>query len=270
MKLFDNHSHSEFSPDGRMTMEQSIVKAAETGLAGIAITDHYDMDIPGGSKAFSFDPEEHHRKVDELTGKYGLPIKVLKGIELGLQPHCLDKIRDFASGYRFDTVIASLHFIDGLDPYYGEYYQGLERKQAYGKYFEDMYFCIRNFEDFDILGHFDYIARYAPYSEQSIMYRDFPDLFDEIFKYLVYNDKALEINSNTYRIRNGRTPQLDINILKRYRELGGDSISLGSDAHETVRIGENLEKYAALALSAGIKYTCHFDRRRKACDKIDL
>ena len=268
MKIFDNHSHSEFSPDGRMKMEDSVRTACEKGLSGICISDHYDMDIPGGSKAFSFDPESQQSKIDVIAKQYAGRIRVFKGIELGLQKCCIEKTLKFSSGYNFDTIIASIHFIDGIDPYYGEYYIGLDRKQAYGHYFETMYECITSFKDFDILGHFDYIARYSPYKEQSIKYKDFPDLFDEIFKYLIYNDKALEINTNTYRPRNDRTPELDTNILKRYRELGGDSISLGSDAHETERIGENLEKYACLALDAGIRYSCYFSERKKHCEKI--
>ena len=251
-------------------MSESAQAAVDMHLAGLCISDHYDLECPGGTTAFSFDIDEHQAEIDRLQKVHGDRIKLLKGIEVGVQVHCIDKVRKLVDDHSFDLVIASIHFIEGMDPYYGEYYKGYDRATAYRKYFEHMYECITGLENFDVLGHFDYIARYAPYPDYSIKYRDFPDHFDEIFKYLIYNGKVLEVNTNTYRERDGKSPELDLNILKRYRELGGELISLGSDAHDTFRVGENLEEYARKAYSAGIRYTCHFEERKLVGSRIDL
>jgi Histidinol phosphatase and related hydrolases of the PHP family len=47
LKLFDTHTHSEFSPDGRMTMEEAVESSLAKGLGGISFTDHF---VCGGSR----------------------------------------------------------------------------------------------------------------------------------------------------------------------------------------------------------------------------
>ena len=275
MRFYDNHTHSHFSPDSRMNLQQSISKAAELGIAGISITDHLDIDAPGNKDFFYFDPIQQQAAIEELLGQY-TGLEIFKGIEVGLQDCCMDKIKEFTSKYCYDVVIASQHFIDGTDPYYGEYYIGKTAEQAYSRAYEVMYKNIIDFADFDILGHYDYIARYAPYSngaagganERDIRYAQYSDVLDPILKFLAQEGKALEVNTNTYRERNGYTPVLDTDILKRFRELGGEAVSLGSDAHEPWRITENFEKYAQIIADCGFKYTVHFKDRKPVFDKL--
>lgn len=268
MIYFDNHTHCEFSPDGRMKMSEAVSTAQAKGLSGICFSDHFDLDSPHQGEAFTFDPKLQQSKIDYNISNSNHSISILKGIELGLQPKCLDQIKEFTQKYNFDSIIASVHYIDGLDPYNGEFYQGLTKKQSYSRYLETIYECISNFDNFDILGHFDYIARYSPYNQHSLEYSDFPDHLDEILRILIDKGKILEINTNTYRERNGRTTKLDLNILKRYKELGGEALSLGSDAHEKERIGDNFRQTTEIIQSIGINYLCHFKNRKIRHDKI--
>lgn len=270
MKLYDNHTHTRFSPDGKMNMDEAVDRAVELGLGGICFSDHYDIDIPGGSDAFSFDIRKHQEEIDMLNCRYGSGIKILKGIELGLQKESLSKTRSLADGYEFDSVIASIHFLEGLDPYYGEYYLGKDRKHAYMNYYETMYDCIREYEDFDILGHFDYIARYSSYEAKSIKYKDFPDHFDTLFRYLSENGKVLELNTKSYDVSSVNSVELDPDILRRYSEMGGEAVSLGSDAHAVSRIAEGFQKMLGVAVDSGIRYVCHFENRKMVCDRICL
>ncbi len=260
-KFYDNHTHSHFSPDSRMTMEKSLAAAASmANLKGISITDHLDIDAPGAKDYFIFDPAEQQKRIGQLSEIYK-DIEIFKGIEVGLQEKCIGKIKTFLAPYKFDVVIASLHFIDEIDPYYGEYYKGKDYKEAYSRAYEVMYRNITEFKDFDILGHFDYIARYAPYEVRDIKFSQFADVLDPILKYLASEGKALEVNTNTYRERNGYTPSPDTGILKRFRELGGEAVSLGSDAHEEWRIAENFEKFAAILKECGFKWGVYYKRR---------
>ncbi len=261
MKFFDNHTHSHFSPDSRMTLEQGLAAALEAGIAGISITDHLDIDAPDGKDIFMFDPAKQQQQIEELAPKFA-NIHIFKGIEVGLQLECMEKIKAFTAMYSFDTVIASTHFVDGTDPYYGEYYKGKDAVNAYGHTFEVMHKSIVEYNDFDILGHFDYIARYAPYEIRDIRYSLFGDALDPILKFLAQNGKALEINTNTYRLRNGYTPSLDTEILKRFRELGGEAISLGSDAHEPWRIAENFEQYRQIIKNCGFNHLVYYKQRK--------
>ncbi len=279
MQFYDNHTHTHFSPDSRMNLLQALEGAVEAGIAGISITDHLDIDAPDGKDIFKFNPAEQQQAIDELAGNYTSlersgslalqkgtgdcsSLEIFKGIEVGLQMECMQKIKDFTKQYNFDIVIASTHFIDQTDPYFGEYYIGKTAEQAYGHAFEVMYNTVVEYNDFDVLGHFDYIARYAPYDVRDIKYSRFADALDPILKFLAQEGKALEINTNTYRERKGYTPQLDIEIVKRFRELGGEAISFGSDAHEAWRIAENFELYRQIIKNCGFNHLVFYKQRK--------
>ena len=146
--------------------------------------------------------------------------------------------------------------------------KGKDWKTAYGHYLETALEEMAWLGDFDIFGHYDYVARYAPYQECSILYKDFPDILDGILKYLAENGKALEINTKTYQEYNGRTPVLDRDIFLRFKEMGGEAISLGSDSHNPERVGENFLRFSAFIESCGFRYTAHFKSRRLIMEKI--
>ncbi len=265
-RLIDTHTHSNFSPDSEMYIGDAINAAIKSGLDGIAFTDHLDLKAPEGDTRFAFDPLLQQAEIIEHRKRSG--IELFTGIEIGLQPHNLADISSFISSCSFDTVIASIHYVDGVDPYQRQYYVEKNEQRAYGRYLELIYEMITAFPDFDILGHYDYIARYAPYNTRSILYRDFPDHLDLILRYLSFNGKALEINTNTYRFRNGDTPILDLNILKRFRELGGEFISIGSDAHSCDRVGEQFEYYIDLIAKCGFRYLTHFNKRSAVPERV--
>ncbi len=270
MKFYDNHIHSNYSPDSKSAIAEYALRATELGLGGIAITDHLDIDAPlredEKENPFIFDPIERNKEIDRIAATCNAGI--FKGIEVGLQPRSIEKIKEFTSRYEFDSVIASLHFIDGEDPYFGEYYIGKEAKYAYGHAYEVMYKTAVDYYDFDILGHYDYIARYAPYSNRDITYREYSDLLDPLLRFLAQEGKTFEINTKTYREQNGYTPKLDLDILKRFRELGGEAISLGSDAHEPHRVAENFEKFSSIVKECGFKWLVHFEKRKPVFSKI--
>ena len=275
-RLFDNHNHSQFSFDGKGTsIEKSSLSAFNKRLAGICFSDHCDFYVPPMKASFEnlvpehFDIMQQQEEIDRVQalingmhreGKH--PFKILKGIEIGMYDECHDRIRETLKEHSFDQIIASVHYIEQTDPYYGGYYDGKDWKEAYGKYLETIYREMTWLEDFDIMGHYDYIARYAPYEKESIFYRDFSDIFDELFRYLIQEGKALEINTKSYKEFNGRQPILDHDVLIRYREMGGEIISLGSDSHDYERQGEDFPIYADLLRSLGFRWSAHYESRK--------
>ncbi|MCM1501502.1 MAG: histidinol-phosphatase HisJ family protein [Bacteroidales bacterium] len=268
MRLYDNHNHSQFSFDGKRTSVQASAAAAlTTGLEGLCFTDHCDFHVPPMKAAFEnlvpevFDVEAQQQEIDTVSSSIG-GIRILKGIEVGMYRECREQIREHLVKYSFDQVIASVHYIDDTDPFYGGYYEGKTWKEAYGHYLETIHEEMTWLGDFDIMGHFDYVARYAPYPQSSIMYADFPDVLDEMLKFLAYEGKALEINTKTYQDYKGRTPVLDRNILMRFKEFGGEAISLGSDSHDASRPGDKFLHFAEFIKSLGFRYTVHFEQRK--------
>lgn len=239
------------------------------GLAGVCFTDHCDFFVPPMKAQYEeyvpevFDVEARNAEIDKVNAICPRDFHVFKGIEIGVQKSERDKIAAHLEKYSFDEIIASVHYLDDTDPFWGGYYEGKTWRYAYDHYLETLYDEMVWLGDrFDIMGHYDYVTRYAPYPECSILYKDFPDILDSMLRYLAENGKALEINTKTYQDFKGRTPVLDKNILMRYRELGGEIISLGSDSHDADRVGFNFERTAALVSSCGFRYLAHFDKRK--------
>lgn len=275
MVLFDNHNHSEFSFDGKRTsVEKSTLAAADAGLGGVAFTDHCDFFVPAMKAEYeqlvpeTFDVNAQQAEIDRvqamIDGRIGgeRKFRILKGIEIGMHEDCHGEIRRTLGENSFDQVIASVHYLDGIDPFYGGYYEGKDWKEAYGHYLETIWKEMTWLKDFDIMGHFDYVVRYAPYSSTSLLYRDFSDILDEMFRYLIQEGKALEINTKSYQEYNGRLVTIDTEVLKRYRELGGEIVSFGSDSHDAHRIGHAIMEHALLLKSLGFRWSAHYESRR--------
>jgi histidinol-phosphatase (PHP family) len=251
-----------------MNMVTAADKIRDMSFRGICFSDHYDFDPPPGIERFTFDINRQQSDIDKLKASYP-DLELLKGVEVGIQPVSLEAIGAFMKKHTFDTVIASMHFIRGHDPYHGKYYDDYGFREAYGIYLQDILESIRTFRDFDILGHFDYIARYSPYKEHEISLKTFGDILDPILRILAENGKTFEINTKTYQSFAHGTPVLDVNILKRFRELGGAAVSLGSDAHSPERIGAQFDRYSELLRQYGFRYGVYYKNRKPQYFKIE-
>ncbi len=275
MELFDNHNHSQFSFDGFSTsVEKSARRAAEIGLAGLCFTDHCDFYVPPMKAEHEnlvreeFDVAAQQAEIDRVQAM--MPqIRILKGIEMGVQKDCRGQIAALLESEKFDQIIASVHYLDETDPFWGGYYEDRTWKEAYGMYLETLFEEMVWLGDrFDVMGHYDYVTRYAPYPECSILYKDFPDLLDEMLRFLADNGKALEINTKTYQDYSGRTPLLDPDILRRYRELGGEIVSFGSDSHAVEHVGFQFAHFQEYLKAAGFRYEAHFESRKLCMTRL--
>ena len=94
--------------------------------------------------------------------------------------------------------------------------------------------------DFDALGHIDYICRAAPYDNSEIDYATFKAEIDAVLKIVVERGKVLELN--TRRFDKSRAIEELIPVYKKYRELGGQFVTLGSDAHRVGAVGNYFER----------------------------
>lgn len=262
--MFDCHIHSSFSFDSDMDALQACETATERGLSGIAFVDHLDYDFPDYEYDLTIDFKSYLQLVESLNQDYYPHLKVLRGIEVGIQPHVINKSELIIKQYDFDYVLASVHILDGEDPYKGFYYQGKSKIEAYNGYLEHVLYMVSNFCDFDMCGHIDYIIRCACYDDRTLRYSEHSDILDSIFKVLIEKGKGFELNTGSYRtIKNGIPfPEFDISILKRYRELGGEIICMGSDSHSLEHIGCNFEFFKELLMKTGFKYTTHFEKRK--------
>ncbi len=261
---YDMHTHSTFSSDSVMTPEEAVHSAIVRGLAGIAFTDHLDIDYIGYEDAFMYDFSDYFRMIDRIRDSAGCRLQVLSGVEIGIQPHVIEATTAKLDGFSFDFRIGSVHIVNRKDPYLGApYFQGRSKLEAYREYLEVLLNMLHLYHDFDALGHIDFIVRYAAYADNRMYYADFHELLDEILRFIIHRQIALEINTGTYfRCLPDRA------LLLRYRELGGELITLGSDAHDSKDLGRLFQKTAAFIKDCGFSEIAHYIGRKPHFTKI--
>lgn len=265
--MYDYHIHSAFSTDSNMTMDQACQQAVALGLKEIAFTDHLDIDYPNFNDQFMIDFDLYTQHYNSIKRKYAPYLKVAKGIEIGLQPHTLQQSLDIASAYQFDYIIASTHVVNKLDLHNGDFCRGKSKYQAYRIYLEDMDNCIKRFPMFNVLGHIDLIRRYGDYQDKSMKYADFSDILDDILLWIIENGKGIEINTSGFRYGlNSTLPTLE--FLKRYKELGGEILTIGSDAHSIDYIAYKFDLAYDMAREAGFNYVTTFDKMNPSFKSI--
>jgi len=258
--MVDNHIHSNFSPDSKMSTEFICNRGIELGYSSIAITDHMDHDFLDGS--YSFEPHSYHKAMFAAKAEFAGKINLIVGVEEGYQPHVIDEIISDFSIIKPDFIICTNHSVDEIDLSLPDFYVGKNRVQAFTRYLETVHESILKMPEFDTLAHIGYIRRYAPYGENSLTYAEFKDFYDEIFKALIEKGKALEINTSGLRTYGFLMPETD--IIKAYIDMGGELITLGSDAHHPLGIGFKFDYVVDILKSFGLKYLTHFNER-KAC-----
>lgn len=262
--FWDTHMHCNFSGDCDSTPESMIEAAISKGLSGICFTDHMDYDYPvqpDNPTVFEFDPAEYDSAIHRIQRQYAGRLPILHGIELGLQPHLAKRHMQLLCGHRFDFVIGSSHIVHGRDPYYASFYEGRSEKEAYLEYFESILENIKAFHDFDVYGHIDYVVRYGPDKNMHYSYQAYADIIDEILKQLVSLGKGIEVNTAGFTYGLGH-PNPCEDILKRYRELGGEILTLGADAHQPEHVAFGFDRVPQLLDACGFSYYTIFKERK--------
>ena len=263
MYYSDYHLHTNFSSDGRSSMEDMIKRAIELELKDICFTDHYDYDNPYINPDTLIDYHNYTKVYEKLKEKYADQISIKLGIEIGLQPQILKKMEDFIKDYPFDFIIGSTHTVEridlgGIDG--SKFFEQKGKKAAYKIYFEDMLNNVKNSDAFDVYGHLDYVIRYGGYETKSFSYSDFSDVLDEILKTIIHRGKGIEINTSGYRYGLGQAHPSN-EVIRRYRELGGEIITVGSDGHSVDHICSGFDMAYKLLLEEGFSYICTYDKR---------
>ena len=263
----DYHLHTHHSGDSDAPMEKTIESAIARGLKTICITEHMDFDYPVFENVpeglFEVDTDAYHAEHKELSSKYKDKINVRFGIELGLQPHLAERNKAYLEKYPFDFVIGSNHLCHTKDPYYPSFYEGRELKDAYIEFFESTLENIQAFDNFDVLGHLDYLVRYAPGQESNYNYMDYTDITDKILTLIIEKGKGLDVNTKAlYSDPPFENPNPCKGILTRYKELGGEIITFGSDAHKPENVAGGFEKAVQIVRACGFTKYCTFSARK--------
>ena len=268
MYRMDYHTHSNHSMDTRTPMRAMCEAAVRAGLNEICFTEHTEMGHPDPNSNTPPDVKAWLREMDEMRRDF--PTLVIRaGIEAGDNPLCRDAVKQWHRALPLDFLLLSLHLIDNEDPYFQTYYTGKTQRQAYRRYVESKLESVLAWEpsEYDAMAHLGYCAKFAPYplEMRPLRYEHAPDAFDAIFSALAKAGKALEINTSGYRKIHEHLP--DKELLTRYRQCGGEFVTLGSDAHVPEHVGGWLDDARQLARECGFRYAMTF-KKRKAIPRL--
>lgn len=117
----DLHTHSSFSTDSSESLIEMAESAVRKGLKTLCLTEHMDFDYPTGE--FRLDVKSYSEELLRVRGEISDRLELLFGVELGLLDYLSDTLYRFASAWDFDFIIGSAHQIDGMDPFYPEYFE---------------------------------------------------------------------------------------------------------------------------------------------------
>ena len=261
--MFDYHMHTVVSFDGHDRGEAMARAALAAGLKEICFTDHLDYDPLGQMGVLAFDTDVYNAEYDRLE----VPgLKIRRGMEFGMTNDNRAQFKQDLRRRRFDFVLGSIHFVDDLDVYFAPYWEGKTIFKAERRYLEETLTCVRLHDDFDVLAHLTYIAKtHCHPSPRPVRYQEHREIIDEILKTLAAKGKGLEMNTSGVGRCGDFLPGKEIFL--RFRELGGEIVTVGSDAHAVNRVGEHT--FTACEILKDIfGYVCTFEDRKPIFHKL--
>ena len=265
----DYHLHSQFSADSDLDLDTICRTAVNKGIKEIAVTDHYDIDYMDDTIEFILDKENYLNELEKYQQKFAGKLKIKKGIEMGLQLHIFEECDNYLAD-DFDFIIGSFHTVEKADLYRGDFFRGYEQWEAYLQYLKTVLNVIKNYNNFNVIGHLDLVRRYGDFdsSPDLMENKTAAELVKEILKILIKKDKGLEVNTSGYHLEDGKNPMPSWNILELYYELGGKILTLGSDSHYSAQIGYKFEETAEKLKEIGFKTLTTFTEGKPDFYKI--
>ena len=261
--MFDYHMHSMVSFDSECAPEDMIKAAKKAGLQEICFTDHYDFNDVFKEKRDLFTIEQYQNAHDKLDSE---DLMIRRGVEFGLTTWNQKELKELLSAYDFDFVLGSVHYAGGYDPYFEEFWMHNGIDVAFEKYLLQTLECVKVQENFDVLGHINYVCKsaHSP-TKKPLYYADYADICDEIMKTIAQKGIGMEINTSGVDRVGDFLPSLD--YLKRFKELGGQVITVGSDAHDDSRVGQYIPRALEMAKEV-FGYVCTFEKRKPVFHKL--
>jgi histidinol-phosphatase (PHP family) len=248
----DAHLHTVRSPDANAMLEAYCALAVERGIAEIAITDHVDFDpsMPAYGFASFADRERDVREAAARWADRSLAIRF--GVEVTYERRYEDEIRGWLARHPHDYVIGSVH-ISAASPYkasnVGAFVAGRSLPEIVGPYFDEVAAAARS-GLFDTIGHLDFVKRYLVPHVLPAQLAAAPELYEPVLRALVETGTSLEVNVSGLR-QLPRETYPAASIVARYRDLGGERVTIGSDAHRTEWFSFGLSEAYRLVTAAG-------------------
>ena len=256
MYFIDYHTHTRLPPDGHVPLAEMARAAEKAGLSELCVTDHYDRILEHGGFAPDYDWSPALEQFRTTEPAFEGKLQLRFGIEYGSAPFDPDYARRMLALPELDFVIGSLHNLSpelgGEDFFYFSYDSEETCRRVLDDYFASMLRLVELPETYDILGHIIYPLRYMP---QEISLDPWWDSIDTVLRRVVETGRGIELN--TYC---GKTVEPWRPILERYRALGGELITVGSDAHFPELVALGIPPAYDLLKDTGFRYVTTYHR----------
>ena len=270
MKIHETHCHSIYSGDVNKqkgaSIDQIYERACELGLGSLAVTDHLEIHQMMGRIFPPLDNDGIKHDIEEAKQKYAGKVEVVYGVELAQPCHDFEKTDRILSKYKYDFIIGSVHCVRGFPDYSDMEYDKVSDKilyHAWELYLSEMKELVE-FGNFDTLAHITYPYRYYHRNGREGVIKVFEngrEMFEPILKRIIEKGICLEVNTSGIRQHDGTTfPQTD--LIKFYRELGGENVTVGSDAHYACDIASDIKDTYELLKEIGFTHVCTFRERK--------
>ena len=254
--------HSEYSFDCSVPVLDRCRQAVELGLAEICITDHCDF-VPVDKGVDYYRPDAYFADVERARAEYDGRVKLRAGVEIGEWHRYSERAQALVHAYPYDFIIGSLHFIGEemsglvLEP---PYFEGKSELDAYETYFTELLAMVRH-GGFDVIGHIDVPKRagFTVYGDYRCA--DFEEPIRAVLKAAIEAGIGIEVNTGTARSPVG-IPSPDVDVLRWYKELGGEILTIGSDAHRADQMTHGFEVVPAMLEKAGFDAVTCFEGRK--------
>jgi histidinol-phosphatase (PHP family) len=250
--------HSENSKDGVPSVDAICERAVSIGLGGVAITDHADVDM-GESELELLKKLED--EVSAAREKYGGRLEISMGVELGEGNHNRALAEKIASRGSLDFVIGSMHRQRERQDYYFLDYEREDLDALMRGYYVELRELVRG-GCFDVVGHINYQVRYMNAAARARLDLSlYYDALREILEDVARAGKGIEINtSGLWRGLGFTIPTLE--VVRMFRDAGGEIVTTGSDAHRAEHVGLRLDGAVECLRAAGFRRYAFFKGRK--------
>ncbi|WP_137742927.1 histidinol-phosphatase HisJ family protein [Robertmurraya siralis] len=258
MYLTEYHHHTDNSFDSKARMEDVCAEAVKRGIDEICFTEHFSVN-PNLPTYGHLDFEQYFSQIHHVQDKYRGRLVIKAGIEL-CEPHLMkDEYKQALQELELDFILGSVHNIDEIK--LRKYMGDKKPFEVYHDYFTEVYKLVSE-ADIDVIAHLDLMKRYAMESKGNYQFDDFNEILEAILRKAVERGIGIEINTSGISNMKVNEPFPTQSILKLYKSLGGEILTIGSDSHRVETVGSNLDEALKMAKAAGFRYIHTFKKRK--------
>lgn len=267
----DCHTHSTLSPDGRSAPALMAERACALGIKHFTLTDHIEIE-----KFHEWDYEGAVKKSREvyLEAKqlYAGKMNVYFGAELGQPLYDLPLAEKVLAQNDYDFVLGSQHCTRSY-PFLNKVPDtDADRKRCLDEYYDEE-LALAEWGKFCSLSHLTFPLRFLCVNLRTgqlcreVDMSRYRSIIDKILQTIISKDIALEVNSSG--IRKGLGVSMpDAEYVRRYRELGGRLITVGSDAHVSCDVGADIPQCLDMLRETGFGEIAVYSRKEPVFIKI--